>query len=270
MIPGEGNAPIVAVADGHGSAASFRSDVGAQLAVNAAIESVRSFAPGVDVVHDRDRLRTLAASTLPSTIVERWRRAVESDLDERPFLANELDRAGNDADGTDPLVAYGTTLLVASVVGGSLLLVQIGDGDIVTVRRGDEAGSLPVPSDERLVGNVTTSLCLSDAVDDFRIEVLDLTDEIAPDLVVVTTDGYSNSFVDPSAFLQAGPDILQMLGDRGVDFVGERLPQWLERASKEGSGDDVTLALIWRNRAIAPGVAADLANLAQTRQSDRG
>jgi hypothetical protein len=157
------------------------------------------------------------------------------------------------------------------VLGGSLLLVQIGDGDIVTVRRGDETGTLPVPSDERLVGNVTTSLCLADAVDDFRVEVLDLTDELAPDLVVVTTDGYSNSFVDPSAFLQAGPDILQMLGDRGVDFVGERLPRWLERASKEGSGDDVTMGIMWRSRSStpAPGIAADPASLAQTRHSER-
>jgi Protein phosphatase 2C len=268
VIPGEGNAPIVAVADGHGSASSFRSDVGARLAVNAAIASVRSFAPGVDVVNDRERLRSLAASTLPSDIVERWRASVESDLAERPFLANELERVDEPAE-SDPSVAYGATLLVAAVLGGSALLLQIGDGDIATVRNGDEAASLPVPGDERLIGNVTTSLCLPDAVEDFRLEVLDLTDELAPDLIVVTTDGYANSFVDGSAFLQAGPDILQMLGDRGVDFVGERLPQWLERASKEGSGDDVTMGITWRSRSGAPGAAIDPVGLAQTRQAER-
>jgi hypothetical protein len=71
----------------------------------------------------------------------------------------------------------------------------------------------------------------------------------SPDIVVVTSDGYANSFVDDDAFLQAGPDIFGHVTQHGLDWVAEQLPGWLESASRLGSGDDITMGVACRVRA---------------------
>ena len=64
-------------------------------------------------------------------------------------------------------------------------------------------GSRPgrCPGDDRLVAGETTSLCLATAADDFRHAFLPASAE--PDLVLLATDGYGNSFAHGG--LVAGP-----------------------------------------------------------------
>lgn len=254
LVPGQGDRALVAIADGHGSDTSFRSDVGASFAVTTAVRVVRAFAQTVGARSSVDALRKAAAAELPVRIVRGWIDAVSADLSDRPFMDWELERlrASTHPDAvadlrTNPLIAYGATLLVAADLDPFLMMLQLGDGDIVAISSGDPPPiAKPVPADARLVGNETTSLCLPKAEADFRLSVIDMTKE-APELLLLTTDGYANSFVDEGAFLQAGPDILGHIRERGLDWVGEQLPSWLEEASRHGSGDDITMGILCRD-----------------------
>ena len=194
------------------------------------------------------------AVDLAREIVGTWRALATSDLEERPFTVEELTAlggAGQDAMDqlrSEPLIAYGATLLLTAAIAQRLIMLQIGDGDILRVTSDDGHPIVvrPIPSDDRLVGNVTTSLCVQGAERDFRVDVREFARPDHAELVIMTTDGYANSFVDDAAFLQAGPDVLNLLQERGIDWVGEQLPEWLETASREGSGDDITMAVMWR------------------------
>jgi hypothetical protein len=81
-------------------------------------------------------------------------------------------------------------------------------------------------------------------------------------LVLLSTDGYINSFRSERDFLQIGADYLQLLRQQGVDAVAHDLPDILSQASLEGSGDDISVALLLSDPVVGeeakkrvPGVA---------------
>ena len=104
----------------------------------------------------------------------------------------------------------------------------------------------PVLVDSRLVLNETTSMCSARAATDFRWSVISMA-EPAPKLIVVSTDGYANSFRDDEGFCQVGNDLLALIRSEGLDAVTASLETWLDEASRHGSGDDVTVALLCRD-----------------------
>ncbi len=239
---------IIAVADGHGGARHFRSAIGARAGVNTATAVLHELAGAIDAanVHERSRL---AAVDIPVRIASRWAAHVRGLLAETPLIEAEL-RALEDAEGpaaraavqADPLLAYGATLLAAMVTERCVVLTQLGDGDILTVGP-DGATTRPLPQDERLIGSRTTSLCQPGAENDFRSIVL--TPERAPlSLILLSTDGYANSFKTNADFLQVGSDFLEMIHREGIEAVGAQLPGILLHASENGSGDDITLGLM--------------------------
>ncbi len=124
------------------------------------------------------------------------------------------------------------------------LVVQVGDGDVLFVAD-DGKVTRPVPGDSRLLAGETTSLSAAAAARDFRSALIPLRDG-APALILVSTDGYANSFADDAGFLQVGSDLLNILRAQGLDEVTANLDGWLAEASEQGSGDDVTLGLLYR------------------------
>jgi hypothetical protein len=66
----------------------------------------------------------------------------------------------------------------------------------------------------------------------------------APALILLSTDGYPNSFRHESGFLQVGSDILKMIQADGLSSVKENLKRWLSDSTHAGSGDDVTLGIL--------------------------
>jgi serine/threonine protein phosphatase PrpC len=242
------SAAVAVVADGHGGARHFRSADGARFAVQAAHEALLVLAPAFTAAEQPQRAQ-LAAAELPHRIVSRWVELALADLSARPLDEQELARV-EESEGAeavasvraDPLLAYGATLLAALAVPGALVISQLGDGDVLLV---DGAGhtSRPVPRDERLLGNFTTSICRPGAEADFRGIVLD-GDAARPALLLLSTDGYANSFRSDSDYLQVGTDFLDLLRKHGADAVGKQLPAILEDASTNGSGDDITLAML--------------------------
>lgn len=227
---------VAAVADGHGGARYVRSDVGARTAVDVAVESVRQA-----LVADPDTdLSDLLRAQVPR-IVDTWRDAVRTHADAHPFTPAEQARAGGDPHAGGGLMAYGATLLVAVVGDHGVALAQVGDGDALVRSHG--FATRPVPGDERLVAGETTSLCLASAADDFRFAFLPATAE--PDLVLLATDGYGNSFAHADWWQGLLGDVASFVERLGFQQLEEQLPDWLEESARVG-GDDVTAVLVVR------------------------
>lgn len=259
--PGATLPPLVlAVADGHGSAKCFRSDVGSRLAVETVTACFRELFER-SAAADLSLVKRALEETFPQEVERRWKAAVDEHLVRQPLLLKEVvtvgEKQGAKARETieaRPVSAYGTTILAVVVHDAFIACVQLGDGDILVV---DEAGGVerPIADDPRLFANETTSLSGENAWRDFRVAFQSLADS-PPALILLATDGYSNAFRTPEDFQRVGPDLLEMLRTAGVEYVREQLTSWLEQASREGSGDDVTVGLLFHTGAsqrTAPG-----------------
>jgi len=241
---GSGDRLVVAVADGHGSSVHFRSDVGSSLAVAVALSLGQGLLASLPA---RGHLLAHPADDLAAGIAAAWDRATVADLTRRPFSVRELEALeaahgprGSQAIASNPLLAYGTTLILAIVAGGEALLLQIGDGDVLAVT--PAMVTRPVPEDPRLFGGETTSLCLPDANLDFRLGRVRAADGERA-LLVLATDGFKNAYVDDEGFFSAGPPILACAERGGLEAVEQNLGLWLTEAGLR-SGDDVSAAVV--------------------------
>ena len=106
---------------------------------------------------------------------------------------------------TNPYIAFGATLISAIITPYFLLLLQLGDGNILLITQDDEIVS-PMPKDERLLALETTSLCSNNAWKDFRIRFQRLVDK-PPKMILLATDGLADSYSEPKGFIQFGTDI---------------------------------------------------------------
>jgi serine/threonine protein phosphatase PrpC len=252
---GRGLPLVVSVSDGHGSNKCFRSDRGSRFAVKKAAQLVGEFLDESRGHADLSELESRARDYLPREFVRRWREAVEADLKARPFEEGEL-QAVEGKDGPrarklveeNPALAYGATSLTVAVEESFVLYLQLGDGEILSVSEAGEV-SRTMPEDERLFANETTSLCTPDAEKNFRVRLQQFADR-PPALILLSTDGYVNSFSDSAGFFKVGSDLLEMLRADGFDPINASLKGWLEEATRSGSGDDCTLGLICRMDAL--------------------
>jgi len=64
-------------------------------------------------------------------------------------------------------------------------------------------------------------------------------------LIMLATDGYSNSFANDNGFTAAATDILEAIRSLGPHQTRIELPGWLRATSKGGSGDDITVAIAY-------------------------
>jgi len=231
--PDSGLPIIMAVSDGHGSRKSFRSDRGSKFAVETALETIKEFVrcqPGDNFTG----VKRIAEEQIPREIVKRWKQRVMADI-----------RGCKDLECVDnPFIAYGATLLTVLVTESFIICFQLGDGDILTVWENDEV-ERPVPKDDRLFANETTSLCTKEAWRDFRFRFQMIADS-PPKLILLATDGYANSFRDDESFMRVGSDIWHIIESEGPDFIRKNLGNWLNEATQAGSGDDITVGLICR------------------------
>jgi len=240
-----GPCAVLAVADGHGSAKSFRSAQGAMFAVDVAADELWSNRQqSYQSLRDPEQMRRLAAR-----IVREWRQSVAAHVESHPFSALEAELlprsepAALEADGSDYFVVYGTTLLAVLIAADSILYLQLGDGDILTV---DGAGVVerPLEKDPALLGNETTSLCQRDAVDRFRCRIQSAQDQW-PTMIMLTTDGLPNCYQEDGSFHKFASDLLAALRQRGSTYVQRNLQSTLRYASDHGSGDDVSVVVAY-------------------------
>ncbi len=250
--PASQGPPIVlVVSDGHGSDKSFRSEIGSRFAVEQTVALLRQLVEAIPTPPNLSAVKRTAEERLPQELVRGWQMAVDAHLAEHPFEEGELARLdakrgpkGRQEVLANPRLAYGATLLATLIANDFLLFLQLGDGDILTVQDGGEVVR-PLPRDARLIANETTSLCMARAWREIRLRFQASYGGV-PALVLLSTDGYANSFVNEAAFLKVGSDLLGILNDEGAGAVERNLVTWLQEASESGSGDDITLGILYR------------------------
>ena len=191
---------IMAVADGHGGEVYARSARGAHLAVGCAIKLLSEVLTTLRTNPvSYSWLKREAEERLACDLVLRWLAAVDQDIKRKPVPESTEDARR----------LYGTTLLVTAVVDEFMLFVQIGDGDIRIVTEEGEVYA-PFPSENRVMGNETYSLCMKEAWKHalFHFQMIG---QRPPALVLLATDGYRNSFSSAEDFDRVGPDLLNVI-----------------------------------------------------------
>lgn len=251
----DGNSPVVvAVSDGHGGSSCYRSGAGAELAVEVATACVSRLLTNKELANDMRALKDFVHDGLAREIHVNWKEAVDRHLNARAseisLLLNNEAPSGSAHPGADanPYLIYGATILCVGLLWQTAVFIQLGDGDILAVTSGKSPQRL-LPDDNKVFANETTSLCMADAWRYFRVRVMELNDTNSPDLILITSDGYSNSFPDCDGdFLKIGADYLDLIQSKGYDSVCCELENILMRTSQKGSRDDITMGMIYRSR----------------------
>lgn len=249
----QGNVYIMSISDGHGSAKSFRSDVGSRFAVRIAKEQISQFFNGR--IHSTPELVERSAyEELVPAILSQWRSDVETHLKSNPVTDEERQNLSNQEQLSDekanllisssPRVIYGATLVSVAITDELILYLRIGDGDIINVSP-DGSSAFAIEKDADMLGVETDSLCQNDADIKFRIKVIQRSPS-DPAMILLSTDGYNNSFKNEEGFLAIGGDYLRMIRSYGSKFMLQQLPLYLAETSKGGSGDDITLGVMKR------------------------
>lgn len=233
----DGRAVVLAVADGHGSAAHHRSDLGSRWAVEAFTSCAEKFAGeavllGDDPKHQPALLDT--ARALPRQVEHLWT--------ERVLLheANAPARGGlpeGPSAGPDPL-AYASTLTGAVATDRLLVCWQLGGDDIVLV---GQAGEPDTPLHEGPApGDGTRTLGEPEAWRGTRVHWQPFTGGAPAASVILSTDGLSKGFADQQGFVGFARGLRDRVMEQGARAVQEQLEGWLSRAAAH-SGDDATL-----------------------------
>lgn len=241
---------ICVVADGHGSDNYPRTDRGSKKAVDVAIQCVIDFvkmADVADVLEDEKNNYELLLQ-LAKSILRAWYQALEEDYEQHPFTEEELEKVSDKyrqyylaKNNTERRIekAYGCTLIVFAVTERYSFGMQIGDGMCVVV---DREGNFrePIPWDEDCQLNVTTSICDSDAIDEFRFYVTDK-DPVA---VFCGSDGIDDSYSGREELYAFYRSILTIFIEHGRDVGESEIKEYLPILTKRGSGDDVSVGVI--------------------------
>lgn len=192
---------VLAVADGHGGTCYCRSEIGAQLACDSAVEVLLSN----DICWENAAARIKAL----------FDRKVDNHLQKMPLTDPERILVN----GYAGRIAYGTTLICCAITPEGIYRGQIGDGDMHVLTAG--GSFLPdLPEDENCIGFFTTSLISPDAARQFRWAY----DEEAAAMVTLYTDGYVPRAKRPWKLIESAltlpgeipPEILTA-GQRGDD-----------------------------------------------------
>ncbi|MCH5197006.1 MAG: protein phosphatase 2C domain-containing protein [Oscillospiraceae bacterium] len=228
---------VAAVSDGHGSEKHFRSASGSEMATRVAIRSICDFAErnnGLDGIFRNDPKN--AARRIAANIICGWNNEIAAHIGLFPL--NVYENAICEKHGGIPNeVIYGATLIVAGITENGCFGLQIGDGSFLALSGGEMF--FPVPEDTKLVGNLTTSLCDSNAIDSFRSFYC----EGSVSGVSLSSDGLINSFVNIEDFLKFGKRILSAVESNTATALGEHL----KMRSRSGSRDDISVAAIFVN-----------------------
>jgi hypothetical protein len=247
--PGPFGSVILAVSDGHGGAHSFRSDRGSALAVECGAQMLDRLLRRVGTDAPLSQMRHQMKRWWTRQVVADWHRRVRADVLAHPFTQLDFAAFPEPMPATPPnaewpfsaYLAYGATLLVAALTRDYLICAQLGDGDILTVTA-DGAVTRPLVRRHDFHGEQSASLCTQGAYRVFEIAVLPSRVH-RPAMVMLSSDGYANCFGNDEGFFKVGSDMLAYAHDHGHDFLSHNIEGWLKESSRDGSGDDISLAL---------------------------
>ena len=233
---------IVAVADGHGSASCPHSKTGSKIAVNVFCAIMQDLVEGF--ADNPEQLLTYlnreGELTVAQDIDAEWKRRVW-----KAHTDNKREKPLNDDGEIDKEAVYkqyGTTLVGLFITERYIFAFQLGDGDMVYV---DALGAQPVIEGDRILGTETHSLCKIDAWKKAITMIRMREENDVPHLFMLSTDGFSNSFRTHDEYFVSCNDYYTLIQEHGFEAVCDNMKDWLKETSELGSGDDVTLALVY-------------------------
>ncbi len=237
---------ILSVADGHGSDKCPRSDRGSLMAVNAFCDVMRKYLLGYGQTSEGMTelvtfLNREGDIRFAQDVCEEWQARVKKSF------YKDKDNSLVDSEGKinwkRVYSLYGTTLLGMLITDTFVFSFQIGDGDINYITS-DEISTLVEP--EKFLGTETHSLSKTDA---WRKSVASVRrkneSDDAPYLYMLSTDGFSNSFVNEDEFHKTCREYYKMISEHGYEAVRDNLAKWLKETSELGCGDDITVVMAY-------------------------
>ena len=261
---------IAIVCDGHGGERYFRSDVGAKFAAEVSLKQIKTllkdFGTVAKILEASEFTQVEALTTqrakgnldketkvdesfrqLFKSIIACWHMAIEEHAANNPLTEQELATVPEKYTSAylDNLEkTYGCTLMAVVASQKYWFAFHIGDGKCISFDA-DGAWREPIPWDDKCFLNKTTSLCDSDAIDEFRYCYGGRTSR--PAAIFLGSDGIDDSFGETENMVNFYIQIAKMLGSGkdGRENALQSLKEDLPKLSKIGSKDDMSVAALF-------------------------
>lgn len=237
---------IAIVCDGHGGDDYVRSAIGAGFACAAAEENIKNFLLNVDkdIFMQNEKQREGLLKQLEAGIINTWNNLVNTHFSQNPFTQNEMALLSCKAQkryfqNGQIESAYGTTLIVAVMTPSYWFGLHIGDGKCITIEQ-DGNFYQPIPWDPKCFLNATTSICDSDAINNFR----HFYSENLPVAIFLGSDGIDDCFRDDEQLNYLYKTVICSFSTTNFDEAVNELRDYLPRLSAKGSNDDVSVSAI--------------------------
>ena len=265
LTSSEKGTTVAIVCDGHGGNRYFRSDIGARYAAEITEESIRLFVKAIDsgIFKGKSFTSVGPIAELPddyketeidslfrqlfSSIIFKWNERILEHAQSTPISEWETEHV--EQKYLDDFLSqrnlektYGCTLMAFACTKHYWFAFHLGDGKCISVQ-GDPVWSEPIPWDERCFLNKTTSLCDSDAINEFRYCYQG--DGSYPAAIFLGSDGIDDSFGETTNmvnfYIQLAKEIVLKSKENAEVSLAETLPQ----LSKIGSRDDMSVACVY-------------------------
>ena len=234
---------IIAVADGHGSAACPYSKSGSNIAVNVfckIMDEYRiSYAGNLDML--LTYLNREGDTKVAQGVDAEWKRRVlkvhTNQKREVPLTED------GEKDKEEIYKQYGSTLVGLMITPVFIFAFQLGDGDISYV---DKNGLSRLLNDDKILGVETHSLSKADSWKKAVSAVQRRDAGIGlPYMLMLSTDGFANSYKNADEFGKTCEDYFNMIQQHGAEAVAANLKGWLSETSSMGCGDDITVLIAY-------------------------
>lgn len=225
-----------AIADGHGSSAHPKSEIGSRVAVQSAVETALDFLESEDAqCHSLEKI----GERIIASIINRWR--VQISACNRIDKGEQATKEEGEEITQDEILLYGTTLAFVFPYRDVLLVGSIGDSDGFWRSQSGLVRSLDLfRNNDDGIGEETHSLCLPNAKRFFRFDALP---SINGGTLLLATDGVKKSLRDEDS-LNNILDYYHDLASNKNDSLEADLTEQLQELTREGSGDDCTALII--------------------------
>lgn len=266
---------MVIVCDGHGGERYFRSNIGAEYAAEVALKSVSFFVENGggnlfigksftevgttdtnNIIEKQSEIDSVMRQ-LFSSIIYRWnedikKHALENELTEWE-KENVPQKYLEEFSKSETFEKhYGCTLMVYVQTKDYWFAFHLGDGKCISFQQ-DPLWCFPIPWDERCFLNKTTSLCDSNAINEFRYCYEG--DGHFPWAVFLGSDGMDDSFGEDANLVNFYIQIVKMLVNDGLEATTKSIEEELPQLSKIGSKDDMSVAFIYNKDELKAHIA---------------
>lgn len=259
---------IAVVCDGHGGKRYFRSDVGARFATEIIANNVKEFVNNIDeklfvgqpfvqqatiqaeIDHQdfrKEKPIDNAFRQLFASIIGQWQQRIEQHaathpLTEKEIVQVEVQYRKEFLSGYKLEKTYGCTLMAYVCTPRYWFAFHLGDGKMISFDQ-DAQWKEPVLWDDRCFLNKTTSICDSDALNEFRYTYQG--DGGFPIAVFLGSDGMDDSFGEETNLVNFYVQVAKSLVKDGFDATYADIKDSLPVLSKRGSQDDMSIACVY-------------------------